>query len=175
MVNMKYAHIERERRYIPLLKSERTPPIRQLHIYDRYIQGSTLRLRRIEERNKPTVFKMGQKIRVGGEVPWQIAHTTMYLSEEEFALLSDIPARVLEKRRSIFQWGDWIFGDDEFCGELAGLSLVEVDLGAENVSPPELPYTELIDVTLDERFTGGRLAATSASDLELILKEYGVK
>lgn len=175
MVNMKYAHIERERRYIPISSTRTTSPIRKLHIHDRYIQGSTLRLRRIEEETKSTIFKMGQKIRVGGESPWQIAHTTMYLSHQEFELLSGLPAMQLEKHRSIFQFGDCVFAEDKFDGELTGLVLVEVDLGSDSGAPPALAFTELIEVTSDERFTGGSLAATSASDLELVLKEYGVK
>ena len=171
---MKYAHVERERRYIPLGSIGEIFPIRNLLIQDRYLDESTLRLRRIEEEDKSIVFKLGQKIRVGEDRPLRIAHTTMYLSESEFELLIALPAKVLEKRRSIFPLGELHFAVDEFEGELAGLLLVEVDLGTEGATHPALPFEKLIEVTLDERFTGGALASTSSEDLRLLLTEYGV-
>lgn len=171
---MKYAHIEQERRYLPLGRVDEISPTRILHIQDRYVHGSTLRLRRVDEEGKPPVFKMGQKIRVGGEYPLKIAHTTLYLSESEFELLGGLTTTQLQKRRSIFYFGDWQISLDEFEDELAGLLLVEVDLGSSDAEHPSLPFRELIDVTHDERFSGGRLARTSSSDLQSVLTEYGV-
>lgn len=171
---MKYAHVERERRYLLSGSAGGIFPIRNLLIQDRYFDESTLRLRRIEEEGKSTVFKLGQKIRVGEDRPLKIAHTTLYLSENEFELLAALPAEVLEKRRSIFPLGELRFAVDEFEGELAGLLLVEVDLGAEGSTHQVLPFEELIEVTLDERFTGGELACTPSEDLRLLLTEYGV-
>lgn len=171
---MKYAQVERERRYLLLGRVAGISPIRNLLIQDRYFDESTLRLRRIEEEGKSTVFKLGQKIRVGEDRPLKIAHTTMYLSENEFDLLAALPAKVLEKQRSIFPLGELHFAIDEFRGELAGLLMLEVDLGAEGSTHPVLPFEELIEVTLDERFTGGELAGRSSEDLGLLLTEYGV-
>jgi CYTH domain-containing protein len=172
---MKYAHVERERRYLFLGVVIGISPIRNLLINDRYINGSNLRLRRIEEDSQPTVFKLGQKIRIGGEHPLKIAHTTMYISENEFDSLLGLPAKVLVKKRSVFPHGDYHFSVDVFEGELTGLSLVEVDLGEEGTSYEMLPLEKTIEVTSDERFTGGKLADTSSEDLLCMLKEYGAK
>ncbi len=173
-ISMKYAHVERERRYLPAGGADGIVPTRVLNIQDRYVDGSTLRLRRISEEGKSPVFKLGQKIRVGEDHPLRIAHTTLYLSQNEFELFDGLKTRLLEKRRSIFNLGDCQFALDEFEGELAGLFLVEVDLGSSGGEHPALPFKQLIEVTLDERFSGGKLATTSSLDLQSLLREYGV-
>lgn len=171
---MKYAHVERERRYLLLGKMYDLEPIKVLNIHDRYVIESTLRLRSVVEEGKPTVFKLGQKIRVGEDHPLKIAHTTMYISEDEFNLLAALPADTLEKQRSILLLADSHIAVDEFNGELRGLLLAEVDLGSDGAAHPVLPFQELIEVTADDRLTGGKLARTSSAELQSILTEYGV-
>lgn len=170
---MKYAQVERERRYLPRGASQVLRPTRVLNIQDRYISHSTLRLRRVDEEGKSPLFKLGQKKRIGEDSPLRIAHTTMYITKAEFDLLASLPAKPLEKRRSIFDLGDWQFAMDDFQGGLAGLLLVEVDLGPYGAVHPTLPFEELIEVTGDERFNGGTLAGTTFTDLHTALKEYG--
>lgn len=174
-VNMKYAHIEQERRYLVLENGSYPDPIRQLSIRDLYFTGTNLRLRRVDEVGNPTVFKFGQKIRVGNDFKFQIAHTTMYISSDEFELLASLPARTLEKKRSIFPLEDLQFALDEFEGALAGLSLIEVDLGRRDVTHAPLPIDGLIEVTSDERFTGGELVKMNHENLSALLLEYGAK
>ena len=135
--NMKYAHVERERRYLSRGAVPELRPTRILRIHDSYVSHSSLRLRRIDEVGK-------------------------------------LPARFLEKQRSIFDLGDWQFAVDVFEGDLAGLVLVEVDLGPYGEVHPTLPLQELVEVTLNERFTGGKLADTSFAELQSVLREYGV-
>ncbi len=137
---MKYAHVERERRYLILSDLDGLVPIKVLKIQDGYVVDTTLRWRRVVEEGKPTVFKLGQKIRVGEDHPLKIAHTTMYVSEDEFSLLAALSANTLEKQRSIFLQGDSQFAVDEFEGELKGLLLAEVDLGSEGAVHPALPF-----------------------------------
>lgn len=172
-VNMKYAHIEQERRYLVLGSNAYPDPIRELFIRDLYFVGTNLRLRQVDEAGNPTVFKFGQKIRVGNDFQFQIAHTTMYISVDEFELLSSLPAKKLEKKRSIFPLEDLQFALDEFEGELAGLSLIEVDLGRRDITHAPLPIDGLIEVTSDERFTGGELVKMNNEYLRALLMEYG--
>lgn len=173
-VNMKYAHIEQERRYLVSGSNSYPEPLRELSIYDLYFIESNLRLRRVEEVGKPTVFKLGQKIRVGNDFKFQIAHTTMYISAEEFDVLASLPTRKLEKKRSIYPLEDLQFAVDTFEGELTGLSLIEVDLGRRDVTHAPLPIDNLIEVTSDERFTGGELVKMKPENLQTLLLEYGV-
>ncbi len=114
---MKYAHIERERRYLVLGSEDKNTPMRNLLIYDRYLIESSLRLRRIEEEGRSIVFKLGQKIRIGEDHALKIAHTTIYITENEFNALLALPAKVLVKKRSIFPLDERFTG-----GKLAGTS-----------------------------------------------------
>lgn len=172
-VNMKYAHIEQERRYLVLGSKTFPNPIRELFIRDLYFVDTNLRLRQVEEAGNPPVYKFGQKIRVGNDFKFQIAHTTMYISSSEFELLSSLPAKKLTKRRSIFPLEDLQFALDEFEGALQGLSLIEVDLGRRDVSHAPLPIEGIVEVTTDERFTGGELVKMNHESLRALLMEYG--
>jgi CYTH domain-containing protein len=121
-----------------------------------------------------TVFKLGQKIRFDDESPIKIAHTSMYLSKEEFEMFATLPANQLEKKRSFFELGEFTLVVDQFTGELEGLVLAEIDIGSTGVMPDLLPFDTVAEVTHDERFTGGALANSSAADLLLLLESYGV-
>ena len=98
MSSLKYAHVERERRFLldalPDLRGARV-----LEIEDRYVDGTRLRLRTVREAGQPVVRKLGQKIRLEGVSV--NAHTTLYLSEEEHRVLAVLPARVLRKTRHL--------------------------------------------------------------------------
>lgn len=155
-------------------KQEETA-LREFTIHDSYLVDSTLRLRRIEEAGNPIVYKLGQKIRVGNDFQFHIAHTTLYISEQEFEALAALPTRKLEKKRSIFPLEDMQFALDEFEGELSGLTLIEIDLGQRDVTHAPLPFENLVEVTNDERFTGGELVKLNSDSLTTLLSEYGVK
>ncbi|MGH2480496.1 MAG: hypothetical protein ACRDHW_12650, partial [Ktedonobacteraceae bacterium] len=67
-------------------------------------------------------------------------------------------------------------GIDQFQGDLEGLVMAEVDFGP-NGDPSSLtvPSFALAEVTDDERFTGGRLAVTTRSQVKALLDEFNVK
>jgi hypothetical protein len=140
---MKYAHVERERRFLldalPDLSGARV-----LRITDRYLDGTRLRLRLVEEEGHPAVHKLGQKIRLDGVST--NAHTTMYLTAEEYAGLQHLPGRVLSKTRHLLDGWAFDVHDD-------GLLLAESEVAAD----PWFPFVR--EVTDDEAFSGGRLAA----------------
>ena len=72
--------MENERRFLirnPVAASKGT---KRLFIEDRYLIGTRLRLRRVEEFGLPTVYKLGQKIRFDNGSLSKNAHTTIYLS-----------------------------------------------------------------------------------------------
>ena len=58
---------------------------------------------------------------------------------------------------------------DEFSGQLAGLTLAEVDLGVAGSMPESLPIEVANEVTNDERFTGGALANMTGDDLRQLI------
>ena len=167
----KYAHIERERRFLLLELPWAIAYDRSMLIEDRYLIGSTLRLRRVEAPGKKCVYKLGQKIRLDAS-PRTIAHTTLYLSEAEFGILSTLPASILVKTRHFLTIDGLVVGIDEFGGPLNGLLLAEVDLGTEEGMPISFPHMFATEVTDDERFTGGSLANTTSDELMVLLSAH---
>jgi CYTH domain-containing protein len=177
--SLKYAHIEQERRFLFSRAPDVTEPIRSLDIHDHYLHHTRLRLRSIEERDQPTVYKLGQKIRRDDDSPFSIAHTTMYLSAVEFETLRALPGDHLSKTRQMRRPGVV----DLFHGALTGLVLAEFDVGAGPMprdyagreSLAEFGLETVTEVTHDERFTGGALAATSAESLHMLLQAHGLR
>jgi hypothetical protein len=167
----KYARPELERR---LLLAEVPPgrPAWEALIADRYINGTRVRLRRIDRTDGSTTapaFKLTQKLPAPVDGPGVI--TTMYLSVAEYDAFAALPAAVLTKTRL----GMPPFGIDVFAGELTGLVTAEVEF---ETSPEydafRVPDFAIAEVTGDIRLTGGRLATTSATQLRETLLDYGV-
>ena len=96
----------------------------------------------------------------------------MYLSAQEFYLLTQLPADELEKVRWIETTGKFTLVVDEFAGPLTGLVLAEVDLGVTGTLPASFPINGMDEVTNDERFSGGKLAKTSVEELSGILNSF---
>ena len=140
MVSLKYAVVERERRYL-LDRLPDLPDARLLRITDTYLDGTRLRLRRVEEDGCDVVLKLGQKV----PVPDGIAHTTTYLSEVEFDLLSGLPGQPLTKTRHLH---------DGWAVDVHPSGLVLAETGDDR--EPPFPYVR--EVTDEVGFTGGGLA-----------------
>ena len=168
----KYARTEWERRF--LLKSfpngEKVTRIRRID--DRYIEGTTLRLRRQSDNDGGTVFKLTQKLPGGTQRGEQGLITSMYLTNAEFNVLATLPAKELTKvRHSIPP-----FGIDLFQGSLNGLVLAEAEFNSADESADlVLPSCVSAEVSDDRRFTGGSLVTASREDLVKWLAEYGIR
>ncbi len=171
-ISLKYAHVENERRFLIRNPVATSSGARRLYIRDRYLIGTRLRLRRVEESGLPAVYKLGQKIRFNDGSLSKNAHTTIYLSAEEFDLLAHVSANELEKVRWVNPIGNLSLSIDEFSGRLAGLVLAEVDLGSTDSLPSTFPIELNDEVTNDKRFTGGALAMTTTQELTSILDSF---
>ena len=167
----KYAHIEREKRFLLRNLPATTEGNRKLRIFDKYLEGTRLRLRKVIESGQPNVFKLGQKIRIQESSAYEIAHTTIYLNSSEFELFAKLPGSELEKVRTTTKIEDLAFALDVFQGRLNGLVLAEIDVGGFGELPRGFRIANSIEVTEDERFTGGALAKTGAEQLRLALEE----
>jgi CYTH domain-containing protein len=154
----RYARLEDECRFlVGAVPDGATSPRR---IEDRYVTGTRLRLRRVTD-DRGSVLKLGHKRRCDEGRPSPVWHTTVYLDDAEYATLAALEACTLEKRRWTHPGGGSV---DEFLGALAGLVLVEGDRPFELASPA-------IEVTADERFCGGALAALDASGAAALVAE----
>lgn len=171
MPHEKDSRIERERRFLLARFPSGIQVVRRRRIADSYIEGTTLRLRESTYDDGLITYKLTQKIPMRGNGAQQGYITSMYVTQDEFRLLAQLPARTLTKTR----YSVPPFGIDVFEGALEGLMLAEVEFdSAEAAEGFVIPSFALAEVTVDERFTGGRLAGVSREDLEGYLLEYRV-
>jgi CYTH domain-containing protein len=141
-------------------------------IADRYIDGGNLRLRQQSDDENETVFKLTQKLPTDATGARQGLITTMYLTEDEFQLLANLPAKMLTKTR----YSVPPFGIDVFEDTLTRLVMAEAEFNsAEEASALSLPSFIVREVTEDPRFTGGELVRTSRQELEKLLAEFQIK
>lgn len=151
-ISLKYAVVERERRY--LLASLPEGVVGTKEIVDRYVTGTRLRLREVRDHEGTVIRKLGHKVRLS-EGPAEVACTNFYLNDQEWALLGALPAQVLRKKRHMVHRDGLIVAIDEHED---GALIAEIDDRDQRstVVPGWLDITE--DVSDDERWTGIRLA-----------------
>jgi CYTH domain-containing protein len=167
----KYARIEWERRFLLDHFPGEAVVTRVRRITDRYIEGTTLRLRQQNDGDGQMVFKLTQKLADKSGGARQGLITSMYLTEHEFAVLARLPAKVLTKTRHSVP----PFGIDVFDGVLSGLVLAEAEFNsAAEASALALPSFVVREVTDDPRFTGGHLVTVSRQELQDCLAEHGI-
>jgi CYTH domain-containing protein len=165
----KYAKPERERRFV--LSEIPAAATDAQEILDLYIVGTRMRLRTVSS-DDGIAYKLGQKVRPNPEEPGLVMHTTLYLSRSEYEVLAVLPCRRLRKTRRHVALADGPLSVDAFHDGLVGLILAEVDLGDQGepgrmFDPPRYCVAE---VSSDERFTGGRLAATDRAAMVEVLE-----
>jgi CYTH domain-containing protein len=155
----KYAHIERERRWIVDQSAHLAlDALPHILIEDRYIDCTRLRLRRMTDSVTGDVaLKLTKKYEAGDPLARPIV--TAYLNDGEYEAFAALPARSLIKRRFHIPVEDREFSVDQFCGNLAGLELVEIewpdDEGLRAIVPPLWAGRE---VSADAAYQGGTLA-----------------
>jgi CYTH domain-containing protein len=167
----KYARIERERRFL-LAGLPKDQPVTAIHkITDRYLIGTTLRLRDMSDRRGGHVYKFTQKIPTGHPGPVQGLITNIYLSKPEYDLLARLPGKMLSKTR----YSVPPVGIDVFAPPLHGLVLAEAEFDTDNAMLAFRPPIYVIaEVTDDQRFTGGHLVNTTREQLTSRLADYGI-
>lgn len=146
----KYAIVERERRF--LLAAIPDGVTSTSVVADRYLTGTRLRLREIRHEDGSVQRKLGQKVRLT-DGPQAIAHTTIYLDDAEWELLTALPATTLTKTRHIVERDGWRLAIDE---HVDGALVAEIDDGGERSLPDWLDV--IADVTDLEAWTGARIA-----------------
>ncbi len=150
MTSLRYARVERERRWL----LDGPPPLRddaeRRLIVDRYVTGTRLRLRETTAADGTVVRKLGHKVRIG-EGAHEVAHTSIYLDDAEWDLLVTLPARTLTKTRTLVPTAAGHVAVDVHAD---GRVVAEID--GEGELPGDWPVVR--EVTDDEAYTGGGLA-----------------
>ncbi len=162
-----YARPERERRF--LLNRHPCPTQPGRLIEDRYLRAARLRLRRLTVGSE-SVFKLTQKVRTVASDPSDVALTSIYLDEHEFQQLAELPSSVLMKTRRISLYQGSRFAVDEFHGALDGLLLAEVEVSSLMAPMPRPDWLDR-EVTHDDRYSGGSLAALSEAVCAALLDQ----
>jgi CYTH domain-containing protein len=154
----KYAHVERERRW---LVNSASAALLNMHdpieIYDRYIVDTRLRLREMRMETGDPVWKLTKKYECAD--PRARPIVTAYLDAAESRILAILTARTITKTRYRLVCGDHEFSIDRFEGALAGLLLAEIEMddsAALHILPN--PDWAMRDVSDDPRYQGGQLA-----------------
>ena len=167
----KYAHIERERRF--LVDRASRPDLAGLpfvRIEDRYIIGTRLRLRRMSDSATGMVaFKLTKKYEAADVLARPIV--TAYLAEAEYEVFAALPAQALGKRRYTVATRHGAFGIDIFESALQGLELAEIEL-ADDAALRALaaPSWAIAEVSEDPRYDGRRLAQLELDEVALLLE-----
>jgi CYTH domain-containing protein len=172
VASAKYAVGEYERRFL----LDAVPPgvANPRRIVDRYIESTRLRLRTVHHPDGAIEHKLGHKRRPVATDPTVILHTSLYLDDEEHAVMAALPARDLHKTRWAIDLGAGTGSVNVFDAPLTGLILLEVDLDdPDRLTAFEPPSWAGPEVTRDEAFTGGALAGRTMDDLAPSLAAVG--
>jgi CYTH domain-containing protein len=151
----KYAHTERERKFLLQHSGNIVNGLPYKQIVDHYIKNSSLRFRRVTD-GESVVCKLTKKSQsIGGKA--QI--TTIYLTEAEYSLMNIFDAVLVEKIRYIKVHDNFVIGIDKYSKGNDELWLAEVEFNTdEEMSSFTLPFDCLEEVTDDINYNGFALA-----------------
>ena len=102
--------------------------------------------------------------------PELVKLTNLYLSAQEHAVLAGVDGAELRKTRWRVDLAGRSIAVDQFEGPFAGLVLAEVELDRDEPRLPT-PTFAVIEVTDDDRFSGGALAHATPADVRALLDE----
>jgi CYTH domain-containing protein len=163
----KYAHIEKERRFLLAKLPDDLDQTAYQLIEDVYITGTRLRLRRMSSPDGETrALKLGQKFNELGRAAHETTMTNFYLNEAEYEVLRALPGLKLMKRRYAYVWHGRRYAIDQFLDHLIGLLLAEIEAESEEelmVLP--VPEFAMCEVTAVPFFTGGNLVTITEERL----------
>jgi CYTH domain-containing protein len=173
-VESKYARVERERRF--LLRSLPEPLTRaseHVQIWDNYITGTRLRLRKIRvPQTRKWKLKLTQKFAPAPPDFSRTIITNTYLSAVEYQVLSVFETNEIRKNRYPFEYQGRKYSIDVFLGGLWGLILAETEFESdEELDGFTAPPFAFRDVTNEELFTGGSLVNLTAEEIRVELQK----
>ena len=100
---------------------------------------------------------------------------TIDITEEDFQIFKTMKnARILDKTRFYYPFGEHMMEIDVFSGELRGLVLAEIEFGSiDDLKSFKKPDFLLSDVTSQDFLAGGVLYKLSYGSIEEKLTEFG--
>ena len=167
---MKYAAIERERRWLCDKMPEIAASASETYLIDDlYITGTQLRLRDVTDPDGAPVWP-----RLTRKVEIDASHrliTSIYLDKAELELFRHLPGQHVQKTRTVVMVSDQRMAVDAFTGTLQGLILAEAEFADDEAmnafSPPRWVTRE---VTHEPLFSGGNLSALSEEAAKTLVR-----
>jgi CYTH domain-containing protein len=151
----KYARMELERRFLLSPSEAIVSTLPKTAILDNYITGTNLRLRQMENAGTK-VYKLGKKTNIS---PGKEQITTIYLSEAEYALLTQLRAIVVSKIRFVGVFNRVTIGIDVYGSETEELWVAEVEFETEeDMDNFIMPLPHQIEITGMNEFSGFALS-----------------
>jgi len=166
---IKYARIERERRYLLQdLPEGLNRADHHLQITDNYLTGTRLRIRKVRDpKTNKWVVKFTQKFAPNENDLSRTMITNLYLNATEAEILSIFEANEIRKNRYYFDFAARRYSIDMFIGDLFGLVLAETSFETdEELEDFQMPPFALADVTNNEIFSGGKLSELTFADVK---------
>jgi CYTH domain-containing protein len=168
---MKYAAIERERRWLCAELPDIAGNSDAIYLIDDlYITNTQMRLRDARRPDGTSSWP-----RLARKVDVDASHrliTSIYLSPSELALFKGMPGKRLHKRRYAVKHGDQRMGIDQFSNALTGLVLVEAEFEDDaSMAAFSAPDWVLREVTVDPTFSGGHLASLTDEEAMSLVVE----
>jgi CYTH domain-containing protein len=173
----KYAHIERERRYLLAdLPEGLTRADHHLQITDNYITATRLRIRKVRDpKTNKWVVKFTQKFAPNPQDLSRTIITNIYLNAAEAETLSLFEANEIRKNRYYYEFEGQRFSVDMFIGDLFGLVLAEASFETdEELDNFPTPSFAIADVTNNQTFSGGRLSQLKYEEVRKEILESGL-
>ena len=161
-MKLKYARPEFERKFLLGQMPPDLPSAYRL-IEDRYLENTTLRLRRITDpEGRVLSLKLNQKRRDEFGTLWI---TSLYLSEAEYRMMETLPTATLRKRRYTLITGTRPVAIDVIPLPARELCLAEIEGSSnEEIADDSAIPTYLREVTREREFEGYQLALFKPHD-----------
>jgi len=163
--------VELERTFLIKEMPKDLKQCKSIEIFDAYVPQLVphpiLRIRK-----KGNVFEMTKKAPIKNDSSEQ-TEQTIFLSEQEFAELSNLKGKRLRKIRYYYPLNGKTAEIDVFLDDLEGLVLVDFEFNSlEEKTNFTMPDFCLADVTQEEFVAGGFLAGKKYSDIQTFLNKY---
>lgn len=152
-----------------------TPASIHLQIFDNYIQGTRLRLRKIRDPYSNTwAYVFQQRFRTGHGEHALTKLAEIHLDEAEYAYFAQFEEREIRKNRYFHEFDGASLTFDTYLGALWGLCTAKADFETrEKMNGFVPPPFAVFEVTSNEFFEGRNLVARSFGDVRVEVAKIG--
>jgi CYTH domain-containing protein len=147
------------------LPGEMTPANSHLQLFDNYIEGTRIRLRKIR---LPETREWTRSLeQIVPDEAGRFGFSQIVLNETEYDVFQRFEGREIRKNRYFYETAGETFEIDIYLGKLWGLNIAAVYFESEedrnDFEPPDFA---VLEITADEFFNGANLVAKEFADIQ---------